>query len=155
MRILTLLAMLLSLSVTGQEIFTQGDYDACRPDSIFKNSPFFKEKGVAPKYTNSKTIQDYFRDKIGKIKTDNRKIVFKFVLTCEGEITDAWVFKSTGNETMDQQFIDEIKNFNFWTPATFDSRQVDFELTLLGAIKKKKIYLGSQMNTPKEFFEVN
>jgi len=154
MRTLTLLATLLTLTATGQEIFTQGDYEACRPDSIFKNSPFFNEKGVAPKYTNSTTIQDYFRNKIGKIKTKDRKIVFKFVLTCKGEVTDVWVFKTTGDETIDQQFIDEIKKFNYWTPATYDGRQVDFEVSLLGAVKKKQIYLGSQMNPAKEFFEV-
>lgn len=154
MKTLALLATILTLTATGQEIFTQGDYAACRPDSIFKNSPFFTEKGVAPEYTNSTTIQDYFRDKIGKIKTKDRKIVFKFVLNCEGEVTDVWVYKTTGDETIDQQFMDEIKKFNHWTTATYDGKQVDFELTLLGAVKNKQIYLGSQMNPPEEFFEV-
>ena len=154
MKILLIIAIILPLTISGQEIFTTGDHMACHPDSIFKNSQLFVDHGKAPMYQNEESIGAYFRNKIGKIKTVDRKIVFKFILSCEGEITDVWIYKSTGNTEVDEQFVHEIKKFNFWTTAEYRSKPVDFEVTLMGAIKNKKIYLGSQMNPAMEFFEV-
>jgi len=155
MKIFLLLSTFLTLSVltSGQDIFSQGNYDACKPDRVFTNSPFFGDKVEYPKYNNKVTIQDYFRNKIGTFNTKDKRIVFKFILNCLGEITNVWMFKTTGDDTLDQKFVDEIKNLDFWTPATYDKKEVDFEVTLIGAIKNNQLYFGSEMYPPKEFFE--
>lgn len=138
----------------SQEIFLNGKYNACNQDSIFKNSPFFNSNGVPPNYIGNTSIQEHFRNKIGKVKSSNSKIIFKFILNCNGIITDVWVHKSTGIGSLDKKIIEEIKSLNYWKPAIYNKKNVDFEVTLLGAIKSKKIYLGTQMNPVKEFFEV-
>lgn len=145
---------LIALNVNGQPIFTEGEHTACNPDSIFKNSPLFNENGTPPAYTNKKEIQKVFRSSIGKVRDEDGKIVFKCVLDCNGNITDVWVFNSAGKEKFDNKFLKAVKSTGNWEPAQYKGKPVDFELTFLGAILKKKIYIGTQMNPPKEFFEV-
>ncbi len=143
---------LAAFQVVGQP-FGESNLKACIPDSIYMNSPTFNENGTPPVYNGDKSIQEIFRDKVGKIKVDDGQIVFKALLDCNGKITDVRVFKSTGQEVFDLQFLEVMRKTKGWSSAIFKEKPVDFEVTFLGAVIKKKIYIGTQMNPPKEWFQ--
>ena len=126
--------------------------ESCLKIEIFIT--FFNENGTPPEYNNKKTIQEVFRKSIGKVRDEDGKIVFKCVLDCNGNITDVWVFNSAGKEKFDRKFLEAVKSTGTWTPALYMDSPVDFELTFLGVILKKKIYIGTQMNPPKEWSQV-
>lgn len=147
----TFIVLLINFSAFSQQIFTQGDHNACKSDSIFKNSPLFNENGKPPSNNDQINFTKHFQDVIGKIKTHDRRVVFKFILDCNGSITDIWIYKSSGIKEVDNEILSEIKKLKNWTPATFNGKNVDFEMTLLGAIRKHKLFLGTQMQPPKEW----
>ena len=143
-----------SEGLNAQPIFAKGEHTACNPDSIFKNSPTFNGLGTPPEYNNKNTIQDVFRKKIGKVKDADGKLVFKCVLDCNGTITDVWVFRSSRKKKFNKKFLKAVKATGTWKPALFKDNPVDFELTFIGVILKRKIYIGTQLDPPKEWFEV-
>lgn len=78
----------------------------------------------------SKEFTNYFQNNLSSENTSNTRIVVKFFINCNGEISDPQIIKKSNNLSLNMRVLVAIINMPKWKPAEQDGKTVGVWRTL-------------------------